>query len=131
MNITCPQRSYDVNIEPAKDDVLFTSNNLFLGVMESFFKQFYGELKVQKTKYFRAKLAKPGSHGFELLLARKPPLRETAPQKQDIKKNNTLRHHEDVSCTAELNVNSANSPSSVRCPEVCRSNSLIDFFNPQ
>ena len=41
MNIICPQGSYDPNIEPAKDDVLFTNSGEFLFMVECFFKHIY------------------------------------------------------------------------------------------
>jgi DNA mismatch repair protein, C-terminal domain len=47
MNIVCPLGSYDVNIEPAKDDVQFRDPGIVLSVVESFFQSVYGELKPQ------------------------------------------------------------------------------------
>ena len=72
MNIVCPPGSYDPNVEPAKDDVLFTSCGDFIFMVESFFKHIYGELRgitIEKTlpKSYQSK-------GFELLLNRKPRL---------------------------------------------------------
>ena len=50
MNISCPVGSYDVNIEPAKDDVLFTDVGHFLEVCESFLKYVYGNLQEKTTE---------------------------------------------------------------------------------
>src|SRR6266480_4255752 len=47
MNIVCPPGSYDVNIEPAKDDVLFEEPSALLFVVEEFFRSVYGDLKPQ------------------------------------------------------------------------------------
>lgn len=44
MQIRCPPESYDVNIEPAKDEVLFFQPDLLLSLVERLFKQAYGEL---------------------------------------------------------------------------------------
>ena len=44
LNITCPPGTYDVNVEPAKDDVLFAKPELILQLVEKNFKEFYGEL---------------------------------------------------------------------------------------
>ena len=43
LNIMCPAGSYDPNIEPAKDDVLFTAEEQVLGVLERFFQAVYGK----------------------------------------------------------------------------------------
>lgn len=84
MNIFCPLGSYDVNVEPAKDDVLFTNNDFFLKVVESFFTSVYGEVRIRETEDVPLKSLKPRSQGFELLLARKPPPRVAAVQEQDV-----------------------------------------------
>ena len=44
MNVVCPAGSYDANVEPAKDDVLFTDPEKFLEAVESLFKSVYGQL---------------------------------------------------------------------------------------
>jgi len=75
MNIVCPPGSYDANVEPAKDDVLFVDQSRLLLMLETFFKSVYGELeasgdkKVPKTKCQRGP---KDQKGFDLLLARKP-----------------------------------------------------------
>ncbi|KAH8602751.1 hypothetical protein B0O99DRAFT_560347 [Bisporella sp. PMI_857] len=45
LNIKCPSASYDANIEPAKDDVLFSNEKLILKSMERLLKDLYGERK--------------------------------------------------------------------------------------
>ena len=45
LNIVCPKASYDANIEPAKDDVLFSDADLVLQYAEEFFKDIYGTIQ--------------------------------------------------------------------------------------
>ena len=42
LNITCPKTSYDVNVEPAKDDVLFEDCDIVLKIATAFFDSAYG-----------------------------------------------------------------------------------------
>jgi len=72
MNIICPTGSYDANIEPAKDDVLFTDASLFLAIVEAFFKSVYGELQSSSKVLPASKTSTPRPQGFDALLARKP-----------------------------------------------------------
>ena len=75
MNIVCPTGSYDANVEPAKDDVLFVDQSRLLSILETFFKLIYGDLEVtgdrdlQKTASQHRSTAQKG---FDVLLARKP-----------------------------------------------------------
>jgi DNA mismatch repair ATPase MutL len=41
VNIICPPKSYDPNIEPAKDDVLFEDPDTVLGIVEKLLRTFY------------------------------------------------------------------------------------------
>jgi DNA mismatch repair protein MutL len=71
LNIKCPESSYDLNVEPAKDDVLFEDESLVLESIEGMFKSLYGDLKVTSSE-----TAFPGNAGeipyhFNILLARK------------------------------------------------------------
>ena len=72
MNVVCPPCSYDANIEPAKDDVLFTDVDNFLRGVECFFKKTYGELSTIFTERTESKEQKPKQQGFDLLLSRRP-----------------------------------------------------------
>jgi DNA mismatch repair protein MutL len=47
LNIDCPVGSYDTNIEPAKDDVLFEDETALLEQFERFCEEVYGSLKTQ------------------------------------------------------------------------------------
>jgi DNA mismatch repair ATPase MutL len=46
MNIICPTDSYDPNIEPAKDDVLFWDEQLVISVVEKLLNMYYPEATV-------------------------------------------------------------------------------------
>ncbi|KAA6415918.1 MAG: hypothetical protein FRX48_00637 [Lasallia pustulata] len=72
MNITCPTGSYDANVEPAKDDVLFTDPEGFLATLGQFFRTIYGELQPKEDNRKSSKQTASRPRGFELLLARKP-----------------------------------------------------------
>lgn len=72
MNIVCPPGSYDANIEPAKDDVLFTDASKVLEIAESFLKNVYGELQWPSKAPGDSGRAMSRSQGFDALLARKP-----------------------------------------------------------
>ena len=70
LHIICPSSSYDANVEPAKDDVLFTDTDFVIARLEFFLKSIYGELQTPTTAC--RPRANPKSGGFDLLLARKP-----------------------------------------------------------
>lgn len=72
LNIVCPPNSYDANVEPAKDDVLFTNADLVLTVFENFLKRMYGELRRPATASTHSRSSEPIPGSFNLLLARKP-----------------------------------------------------------
>ena len=75
MHFRCPQESYDVNIEPAKDDLLFSEPSKVMTLAEKLFGDYYGELvpdndtRTQSTA--KRQLGPPGDKTFEFLLARK------------------------------------------------------------
>lgn len=71
MHITCPRASYDVNVEPAKDDVLFTNVDFVLEMFENFFKDTYGDIQTKLIKNTAPLASKTKARGFEVLLARK------------------------------------------------------------
>lgn len=45
LHISCPPGAYDVNVEPAKDDVLFAEREQLIQTIEELFKATYGELQ--------------------------------------------------------------------------------------
>ncbi|KAL8686986.1 MAG: hypothetical protein Q9218_006720, partial [Villophora microphyllina] len=74
MNVVCPPGTYDANVEPAKDDVLFTDTPGILKMVEDFFKSVYGGLKPKEMSAPNGKIQMSKSRAFDLLLAkRKPP----------------------------------------------------------
>ena len=44
-NIMCPAGSYDPNVEPAKDDVLFIAEDVVLDLCQKFFAEIYGRVE--------------------------------------------------------------------------------------
>lgn len=49
MHLHCHPGSYDANVEPSKDDVLFEDSKLVMSMAESMFKNVYGEIKPKDT----------------------------------------------------------------------------------
>lgn len=78
MNLVFPPGSYDANVEPAKDDVLFSNSPRVLEAMEAFLKSQYGDLQSKTKQAVHSKLTNGGGRSFDLLLARKPP--QASPQ---------------------------------------------------
>ena len=79
LNISCPSGSYDANVEPAKDDVLFTNSELLLGIIENFFQNIYGEVQPTPSKLPPRRESALKSYGIEMLLARKEAAVDLAP----------------------------------------------------
>ena len=69
LNIACPPGTYDVNVEPAKDDVLFANPELILQIVGEHFRKFYGELSTTVTNTITPKSTSGTSD--ELMLNRK------------------------------------------------------------
>ncbi|QSZ31266.1 hypothetical protein DSL72_000829 [Monilinia vaccinii-corymbosi] len=70
LNIVCPEASYDPNVEPAKDDIIFEDEMLVLEAAEKMFKNFYGECGEVVSKLAKSSI-ETNSNGFDVLLARK------------------------------------------------------------
>lgn len=70
LHIICPSGSYDANVEPAKDDVLFSDADFVIATLHGFLESIYGELQTPKAGSRPGSNSKPGA--FDLLLARKP-----------------------------------------------------------
>ncbi|KKZ63113.1 hypothetical protein EMCG_02490 [[Emmonsia] crescens] len=49
MHLHCHPGSYDANVEPSKDDVLFEDSKLVMSMAECMFKNVYGEIKPKDT----------------------------------------------------------------------------------
>ncbi|OJJ31232.1 hypothetical protein ASPWEDRAFT_118456 [Aspergillus wentii DTO 134E9] len=88
LHIQCPQGTYDVNIEPAKDDVLFEDADQVLSFVEDLFRDTYGELSASEKSAAPAKGKEKAqnSNGFDLLMARKDSVQST-PQHRDVNDN--------------------------------------------
>ncbi|KAG2001785.1 hypothetical protein GB937_009942 [Aspergillus fischeri] len=74
LQIRCPEACYDVNVEPAKDDVLFENQRDLLSLAEELFKDVYGETPDGDEKHKSSSKGKErmaNNDAFELLLARK------------------------------------------------------------
>ncbi|KAJ5520943.1 hypothetical protein N7463_001396 [Penicillium fimorum] len=87
LQIRCPRGTYDVNIEPAKDDLLFEDRDLVLALVDNLFRDHYGERDGTETRtsnYDKGDACKSnaGPARFELLMARKPAT-ELATQPRD------------------------------------------------
>jgi DNA mismatch repair ATPase MutL len=48
MSISCPPDSYDPNIEPAKDDVLFDDSDVVLGAVDKLLRSYYPEAVIEE-----------------------------------------------------------------------------------
>jgi DNA mismatch repair protein MutL len=71
LNIKCSTASYDANVEPAKDNVLFGNEAAVIEAVENLLKEVYGECNIKSATPARCFMAKD-LDDFELLLARKP-----------------------------------------------------------
>lgn len=71
MNLICPSTSYDVNIEPAKDDILFVNVDSVISIFERFLKSVYGELREPPAVPTQSRFSDQRPRGFDVLLARK------------------------------------------------------------
>lgn len=90
LHIHCPQGSYDVNIEPAKDDILFENHQLVVSLVEDLFRGIYGDLPGSANSRQtpgKGKENAASNSGFELLLARKSP--DATPSLQHRRENVT------------------------------------------
>ncbi|KAJ5193391.1 hypothetical protein N7449_009533 [Penicillium cf. viridicatum] len=87
LQIRCPRGTYDVNIEPAKDDLLFEDRDVVLALVENLFRDHYGEIDGAETKNSNQGKddvcnSVEGPGGFEPLMARKP-AKELSTQPRD------------------------------------------------
>lgn len=77
LQLKCPQGSYDVNIEPGKDDVLFEDRELVFSMLERFFCDHYGPLpdaqKASPKIVHESSAAAQRNSGFEVLMSRTRP----------------------------------------------------------
>ena len=72
LNVICPSGSYDQNVEPAKDDILFEDPKSFLDALDRCFIEIYGNLDNEDAVRQRtSKTRHTQTDAFELLLARR------------------------------------------------------------
>lgn len=71
LNIVCPEASYDPNVEPAKDDIIFENETLVLEAAEKMLKNYYGECCTMTSRLTKNNIG-TNPNGFEILLARNP-----------------------------------------------------------
>lgn len=75
LHLRCPAGSYDVNIEPAKDEVLFMDVRNVRNVLEDFLRSVYGDLpeksETSASRDHKVISRTSPSQPFELLLARR------------------------------------------------------------
>ncbi|KAI9650489.1 hypothetical protein NHQ30_000505 [Ciborinia camelliae] len=71
LNIVCPKASYDPNVEPAKDDILFENETLVLEAAEKMLKNFYGECGAAMSKLSKSAI-ETNPNDFDVFLARRP-----------------------------------------------------------
>jgi hypothetical protein len=71
--VECPRGSYDVNIEPAKDDILFADPQIVVSLAENLFKDVYGNLSNENRDSGKEVVEKTArKDDFSLSMARKP-----------------------------------------------------------
>ncbi|KAJ5719980.1 DNA mismatch repair protein C-terminal [Penicillium malachiteum] len=75
LQLSCPQGSYDVNIEPSKDDVLFEERDIVFSLIEALFEEHYGQLGNSRKPSIKKKNPKiaQAAGEFNLLLSRTRP----------------------------------------------------------
>ncbi|KAI9806967.1 MAG: hypothetical protein M1833_002625 [Piccolia ochrophora] len=104
LNVICPTGSYDPNVEPAKDDVLFADRVKVLKLVEVFFEKVYGSLKVEpKLPERDSHGARSRVNGFELLLARRRPSTDVPPQQHDTEDYLTGLPNNQSTLTVDIN----------------------------
>ncbi|PLN82795.1 DNA mismatch repair protein [Aspergillus taichungensis] len=85
LHVKSVQERYDVNIEPAKDDILFEDREQFLSVLKDFMTDVYGDnLEMEQKQPSSPKDKEPTrGAGFGLLLAQKSPQPVRQPRSPD------------------------------------------------
>lgn len=140
LKLKCPKGSYDVNIEPGKDDVLFSDRDLVISLVARLLNEHYGPLADgQKTESSHLKAASPSTpHGelrFDLLLARR---RGVETMVQDTSANGDLPNSTPASPVSQRGLASSTSlsPDNSRSSEtengskIANSRSESRYINP-
>ncbi|KAH7364221.1 putative PMS1 protein like protein [Rhexocercosporidium sp. MPI-PUGE-AT-0058] len=102
LNIKCPVSSYDPNVEPAKDDVIFQNESLVLEFIEQLFKDVYGAPEAPAIMTAPQILGFKGDN-FELLMSRSKNSKDlpTSGDPVNSVQNMTLIHPEQTSAPDE------------------------------
>lgn len=86
LHIYCPIGSYDVNIEPSKDEVLFEDSSAILSLADAMFSELYGEITPDgssaKQNAKQAVETSRQGNAFDILLAKKPTPARPTPEKR-------------------------------------------------
>ncbi|MCJ1389334.1 hypothetical protein MMC18_002190 [Xylographa bjoerkii] len=115
MNIVCPAESYDPNIEPAKDDVLFAQPETLLRAVETFFVSVYGEQEDSATEIPNSKESSCQQNSFDILLSSRNP---NTQRKEDHGPMDSQEHKNCQSSSNALNLCLTESSASVNvCDE--------------
>ncbi|KAL6233468.1 hypothetical protein BDW75DRAFT_190873 [Aspergillus navahoensis] len=88
IHILCPEGTYDVNVEPSKDDVLFEDQQAVLSLVEGLLRNTYGDQRDVHEDHGSAEQDREASrrNGFEALLSRRQhdsPAPAVGPQERD------------------------------------------------
>ena len=96
LDMKCPTATYDPNVEPAKDDVLFSNEVRLLESIEALCKSVYGNASSALVKPSKSLLLEDKLDGFAVLLARKPVSEQTSMelQKPGSEESHTTTNHE-------------------------------------
>ncbi|KAJ5114396.1 DNA mismatch repair protein [Penicillium alfredii] len=141
VQLQCPRGTYDVNIEPAKDDILFADRDLVVSLAERLFRDHYGEIEghdkpaldARKGISSQAATIKPG---FEILMAQRRPepaalAQESANDAVDQTLTSPVSHRCSHSPdTSSVNSLSSNTPRSINPHQNAGSKRNTEFVNP-
>lgn len=124
LNIACPPGSYDANVEPAKDDVLFTNSELLLGIVERWFYSIYGEVQANSSKPSAKPVSALKPSGIELLHAQKEaPVESPLPAPQSTSELTTHAQLPSTSLATSASDSPATAPSRENSERISGANS--------
>ncbi|KAE8149706.1 hypothetical protein BDV25DRAFT_172706 [Aspergillus avenaceus] len=94
LHVRCIGTTYDVNIEPAKDDILFEDAQKLVSLVEALFRDTYGEKKGSRERQLNQQSQKSpaaDSKGFNVFLARKNQSERTLAPVDDSREPHTTK----------------------------------------
>lgn len=100
MHIYCPSGSYDVNVEPSKDEVLFENSSTLLSLAGGMFSDIYGEVnpddKTERRNGKHETKISRQENAFDVLLARRSTAGEpSSEQRRSIALQDATNPHEE------------------------------------